>query len=962
MTTSRAPLRLLSRAAVAAALALSASAATADVVCVPNDTIDGSCTPGLGAATINAGVAMAMPGDTVLVDDGTYVEFVLLNKNVALLSRNGRAATTIQPPSNPSATVGTVLATGGTTALQIGAPGHGFTIEGVDNVSAGIESAALYFQGGHSNAQILDNEIVAAGDEGLVTEFGATISGFVISGNTFSGQTFVGAPAGYGFGQQFTLANVPRQLVVMGGGAGGGATSNITFTNNVVSGTAGGINPDLTGTQCPVVAMPCEQGNNLVTIDSNGATITGNTFSGATTRFGVSLRSRGPATVITGNDFDSSGLTPTTGHVFVQNTGSDVAAVAAANTFDKGVYAAGAIGTIGVSLAAAVAAATPGATLEVLPGTYAEAVTLTKLLTLHGAQAGVDACGRLAAESVIAPPAGAAIVLTTGCAGSVIDGFTLSGGTRGIESTSGPLNGLRLLNNRIVGFSSSGVFLNDSGIDIDVDQNAIDGTSKVGGGGLFHLDTDSFAGLHFTNNCIGNGPTATGFFVDGAHNVGVSATPRAPAFTGNTIDACGTGANLGSRAFGGGTISNNTFSNNAFDGLQGGIQNTTISQNLFTGNGRSGLSLTSFGNAAVDRGGQNDLITNNCFTGNGFAQAGEGVFFSATQAVGTISTNQLVQNNFSNNNVGARYAGSESIDAENNYWGCVTGPNTGTCDTATNVNVDAVPFLTAAAAGPVECVTCAQDLDCDDALVCNGNEICNIGLALCEAGTPPDCSSADDACNSGVCTEPLGACVPDPLPDGTPCGTALICSLGDVCSSGTCLPTSPDTDGDGVCDANERAGLSLRKVQISDLLTRPDSDSWKLLGELDTTSSPADFLNAIGSSGIEVLVFHDAGLPLTQVTSFTFTAAQCTERRGNVRCTDTASRSKLILAKRSAPDFFRVKAQIKKQDLSAPGVADTPLSVSLRTTEAATTIDRSDAIGSAGCRERPGFLQCRQAP
>ena len=608
------------------------------------------------------------------------------------------------------------------------------------------------------------------------------------------------------------------------------------------------------------------------------------------------------------------------------------------------------------------AAAPPGTTLEVMAGTYAESVALNKLLTLHGAQAGVDACGRV---------------------GGRIDHRAARRHGPGAQHRLGRLDHRRL--HLLRRHARHRVHLrparrpaaarqphrrihrqrrsssNDSGIDINVHQNAIDGGSKVGGGGLFHLDTDSFAGLHFTANCIGNGPTATGFFVDGNHNVGVSVTPRAPDFSGNAIDGCATGANLGSRAFGGGTITNNTFSNNAFDGLQGGIQNTTISQNLFTGNGRSGLALTSFGNGAADRGGQNDLITNNCFTGNGFAQGGEGVFLSATQAAGTIATNQLTQNNFSNNNVGARYSGSESIGAENNYWGCVTGANTGTCDTVTNANVDTDPFLSAAAAGPVECVTCTQDPDCDDALACNGTETCNIGLALCAAGTPPDCSSAADSCNSGLCTEPAGACVPDPLPNGTLCGNALICSVHDQCTAGVCLPTSPDSDGDGVCDANERLGLSLRKVQIKDLLTRPDSDSWKVLGELDTTSSPGDFIDAITANGIEVIVFHDDA-PLTQVAAFTFSAAQCTERRGTVRCRDTASRSKLILAKRSAPDFFRVKMQIKKQDLSAPGVADTPLSVSLRTTEASTVIDRSDEIGPSGCSERPGSLQCRQAP
>ena len=52
-----------------------AAPASAIVVCVPNDAIDGSCTGGSGSPTIAGGVALANPlgGDTVLVAPGTYV-------------------------------------------------------------------------------------------------------------------------------------------------------------------------------------------------------------------------------------------------------------------------------------------------------------------------------------------------------------------------------------------------------------------------------------------------------------------------------------------------------------------------------------------------------------------------------------------------------------------------------------------------------------------------------------------------------------------------------------------------------------------------------------------------------------------------------------------------------------------------------------------------------------------------
>lgn len=369
------------------------------------------------------------------------------------------------------------------------------------------------------------------------------------------------------------------------------------------------------------------------------------------------------------------------------------------------------------TIAYSITQANPGETIIVAAGTYPENVTVNKSLTLRGAQAGVDARGRTASESIIAPASGAALTLVTGSAGATIDGFTMSGGSRGIESGSGPLHLLQILNNRVVAFTGNGIFLNDPGNDITVNQNVIDGGSKVGSGGLFHLDTDTFNGFYLTNNnIVGRGATdgSTGFFVDGNHNVSISATPRAPLISGNLIDSCNTGMNLGTRAFGSltlpnaGTISNNAFSNNNFDGLQGGIQHVVVSGNNFTANGRHGIALTSFGNMGADRGAQNSSVTQNCFTGNGFAQAGSAIFFSSTQAAGTISTNSANQNNIAGNNIGASYAGSETIGAENNFWGSSTGPtHTGNpggvgdaVATPGSGTIDYVPFLASAVACP----------------------------------------------------------------------------------------------------------------------------------------------------------------------------------------------------------------------------------------------------------------------
>ncbi|MCA9950784.1 MAG: hypothetical protein KDE48_14135, partial [Anaerolineales bacterium] len=183
----------------------------------------GPCDDGTGSpayCTIQAAIDDALGGDTITVLDGTYTENLTINKNVILLSQNGRSTTTIEGISSVGA-LGAIVVTSNTTALQIGDTGQGFTIVGIDNGTPGIENAAVYFQGSHSGAVVRDNEIQANGDAGLLTEYGATIDSFVIDANEFSGQTFVGAePGDCGFSNQFTAPNVPRQLVVMGNGGG----------------------------------------------------------------------------------------------------------------------------------------------------------------------------------------------------------------------------------------------------------------------------------------------------------------------------------------------------------------------------------------------------------------------------------------------------------------------------------------------------------------------------------------------------------------------------------------------------------------------------------------------------------------------------------------------------------------------------------------------------------------------
>lgn len=245
--------------------------------------------------TIQAAIDAADPTDTILVHDGTYNENLLITKPITLQSVNGRESTTIVG-SNGSPLLGTIQVAPGVNGVTIGGLDQGFTIVGIDG-TPGLEKAAIYLQGAHDGLVIQGNEVVANGDAGLMSEYGQAITNALIDSNIFSGQTFTGSnPAGDGFAQQFTLANVPRQLVVLGNN--GGPSNNITFTNNDITGTAGGTN---------VSHGP--QGNTLVTIDALNSTVSGNDFTGFTNRFATQLRTREGNTDIENNSFsnDSGG-------------------------------------------------------------------------------------------------------------------------------------------------------------------------------------------------------------------------------------------------------------------------------------------------------------------------------------------------------------------------------------------------------------------------------------------------------------------------------------------------------------------------------------------------------------------------------------------------------------------------------------------------------------------------------
>src|SRR5262249_25093021 len=152
------------------------------------------------------------------------------------------------------------------------------------------------------------------------------------------------------------------------------------------------------------------------------------------------------------------------------------------------------------------------------------------------------------------------------------------------------------------------IWFNRGGTNIDIGRNVMDGAGMTNGAQIiFFNGPQTFAGLQLFCNWVLNGGTRAGLFVDGNRNWGPTAT-RAPQILQNLFANDNVGINMGSRSFDTGLISMNTFSNSVFDGLQGGPKDSTISSNVFVGNGRWGLALTSFGNMGAGRGASNDTV------------------------------------------------------------------------------------------------------------------------------------------------------------------------------------------------------------------------------------------------------------------------------------------------------------------------------------------------------------------
>ncbi|MGV3607377.1 MAG: beta strand repeat-containing protein, partial [Planctomycetaceae bacterium] len=269
-------------------------------------------------------------------------------------------------------------------------------------------------------------------------------------------------------------------------------------------------------------------------------------------------------------------------------------------------------------------------TVNVLAGTYAENVDISKSLTLRGANYAIDAVtGVRTAESIIDPASGSAITLNTNAVyDATIQGFELRDATAGNFNTNVGTRNIQFANNRAIGVTGSGLaidlgllgittnvtafgnlfsgisanamqFNNSAGglLNVDIQNNKVDTTGNAG------INTNSLTSAILSNNVIQN-------------------------TTQQAIQVAGT-------ANGTLTISNNTISNanTSNDATRGAIRigsgsfNATslaITNNAITG-GNNGLFINSSANPAP--------IT---LTGNTFASQSNAAIAFGTGAAGFV--------------------------------------------------------------------------------------------------------------------------------------------------------------------------------------------------------------------------------------------------------------------------------------------------------------------------------------
>lgn len=206
--------RLLLAAGIAAALVAFAPPAWAGGPPIVVD--DGTDCTNPDAATISSGVALASPGDTILVCAGTYQESVTVSTNGISIVAKGEPGTVVLDANDAFA---------GFHLLNV----SGVLIEGF-TIREGHE-ADIFGTNADSNT-LRKNTLTAAGHDGIELTSGS--SGNLIEHNLSIDNLFINA-CGIQIAGAGSTGNLIRHNVVINNAFGvqiaGGATGNVVFNN-----------------------------------------------------------------------------------------------------------------------------------------------------------------------------------------------------------------------------------------------------------------------------------------------------------------------------------------------------------------------------------------------------------------------------------------------------------------------------------------------------------------------------------------------------------------------------------------------------------------------------------------------------------------------------------------------------------------------------------------------------------
>jgi nitrous oxidase accessory protein NosD len=389
------------------------------------------------------------------------------------------------------------------------------------------------------------------------------------------------------------------------------------------------------------------------------------------------------------------------------------------------------------TISAAVAAANPGDTIQVAPGTYKEDVIITKSLSLLGAswsQPIIDATGLSNGIFIngisAAPMAGVADVVVSGfkVRNANFEGILAANATdvtlvenqvtdnnRSLNISAGTCNGLAAFETSEGEDCGEGIHL------MAVDHSSVVRNEiAYNSGGI--LTSDETGPSHdnlITGNRVHDNPFDCGItFASHPPATSVIPTAKLPfGITHNTISnniserngtqVPGAGAGVGIFApFPGTTDSANVVINNVLrdNGMPGVAMHNhaaapspappvNLNDNVIVGNQISGNAADAADTATPGPTGINIVsqapVWGTVISQNVFDREAVDVAFRAP--AGEIDAHF---NSFDRNDIGVDDTGAATVNATENWWGCATGPGTGRCATASGA-VLFTPWLTA---------------------------------------------------------------------------------------------------------------------------------------------------------------------------------------------------------------------------------------------------------------------------